>query len=600
MVPYAANYHHSHSQQAPPIAYSAAQHNVKQPQNPSAPSANAFAFTARKESVQMVQGHISAPEHNTAGLGPATQGQFTMHVTRIETVVEEITVVGHAVREQPLAIEARVEEVECDVKVEEDSCFEKCIDCCCASYDCSCTIKIGNLFHQRQLISDKTLKEASHLGGKEVKNILFSLLGDALRRTWVILQLIFAIVNLGFSIAVFVAGNNEAFNIFHLALSIFSTVLVIIDSLMVFYNSCQKTNENKKHPFDMFRLIITEIILFPLLICNFFEVSITDGNVGTVASIIGLVLLAVDSIIFIVTVFLTRLYMIIAAIMRLKKHFKHIQDDQNSRKYKSIVITYASFFLIYVMFQMVTQVFMLVIISGRIRYDHLNRPGVNPTSGTEIPNGIDIFYRLNAMVNPTNETGIPSNDHMGVYVSPRLWYMIAVMSFLPLFGYLNYFVMTKYWTQEFPILMALVSSAVKSEKKIPERLLAKKVDNLHNVNVCKKLRLPFKSPVVAIICIVYTTFLVTFLVCGIYSFEESFFLQSFFQFEALSFEWGVFILGASIYTAIANIYVIVVAIVSLFIIITVVLFIILIIFTIIVTLLLFLCDMHDKICGKST
>ncbi|XP_064388452.1 uncharacterized protein LOC135336533 [Halichondria panicea] len=184
MVPY----HHSHSQQAPPIAYSAPQHNVKQPHNPSAPSANAFAFTARKESVQMVQGHISVPQNNTAGLGPATQAQCTVRRIRREiTVFEEIAVtsvplgVGHAaVREQPLAIEARVEdseEVECNVEVEVDSCFEKCMNCCCLAYDCSCTIKIGNLFHKNQFISDTKLKEASREGRKEVKNILFSLLG---------------------------------------------------------------------------------------------------------------------------------------------------------------------------------------------------------------------------------------------------------------------------------------------------------------------------------------------------------------------------------------------------------------------------------------
>ena len=567
MVPY----HHSHSQQAPPIAYSAPQHNVKQPHNPSAPSANAFAFTARKESVQMVQGHISVPQNNTAGLGPATQAQCTVRRIRREiTVFEEIAVtsvplgVGHAaVREQPLAIEARVEdseEVECNVEVEVDSCFEKCMNCCCLAYDCSCTIKIGNLFHKNQFISDTKLKEASREGRKEVKNILFSLLGNALRMVWVILQLIFALLNLSFSIAIFAAGNNELFNIIHLVLSIISTGLVIIDSFVVFYRSCQKTKPKKEnHPFDLFRLLITEIILFPLLICNFFEVSLSDGNVDTMATtIIGLVLLAVDSMIFIATVFLIRLYMVIAAIMRLKKHFKDKKFQnykatvQNSKNYKATVIGYSYFFLVHVIFQMISQVLMFVIISSRIRYDHQNRPGVNPTSGT-------VIRSTDEMGGVFNQTSGTSVDDVGVYVSPRLWYMMIVMSFLPLFGYFTYFVVTKYWLQEFPALMGFVLAIIKKEDTKEDEgfnSLDEKCYDLHKVNVCIKILLPFKSPFVVLICFAYTTLVVAFFLCAGVQFDGKgllFFLSI--DIQALSIEWSQFVFGAGIFIILANLYV---------------------------------------------
>ena len=582
VVPYAANHHHHHSQsQQAPIAYSesvAAQHSVKQAQNREA-SANAFLFSARNESVKMVQGHIHVPQNNMEGLGPATEGQCTMRIVRTErTVVEEITVsvppgVGHAVREQPLAIKARIddsEEVEYNDEVEGDSCFEKCMDRCCVSYDISCTIKIGNLFHQKQLISDRTLKDASREGRKKVKNIVFSLNGDTIRMVWVILQLIFALVNLCFSIAIFVTGNNELFNIFHLVLSIFSTVLVIIDSLVVFYRSwqkkrlgnCQETKpKNEKHPFDIFRLIITEIILFPLLICNFFEVTLTDGNIDTEATtIIGLVLLAVDSIIFIATVFLIRLYMVIAAIKRIKKHFKD-ESNQKSKKYKATAIGYSYFFLIHVIFQMITHVLMFVIISSRIRYDHLNRPGENSTNGT----GIISTDSMGGIFNQTSGTEIISSNEMGgvfngtgaddigVYVSPRLWYMMTVMSFLPLFGYFTYFVVTKYWLEEFPALVGLASAILKKEEEIS---LDEKCYELHNANVCTKLRLPFKSPIIVLICFGYTTLIVAFFLCAGIQFNGVglFFFFSI-NIQALSIEWAGFIFGTGIFIILANLYV---------------------------------------------
>ncbi len=181
-----------------------------------------------------------------------------------------------------------------------DSCCRRCTDDCCLQ---SCTCIFGNPFSRgdrkgtlkkKEPILTETLRKGRAEGLSDFKKAIFPLIPDLLRMVWVIFELAIVIVGLVLSVVSLSLNQNRVFNIIHLVLINISTLLALVDGIFTLKNSktCRKlcskckadpNNSNKEdkneteegccgkcyshcsNTFDIMRLILSEVIFYPLL-----------------------------------------------------------------------------------------------------------------------------------------------------------------------------------------------------------------------------------------------------------------------------------------------------------------------------------------------
>ena len=233
----------------------------------------------------------------------------------------------------------------------------------------------------------------------------FPLVQDTIRDIWVIAELLIVLMACALSITSFVKGNRDSFNIFHLALTCFSTVLASVDAFLTLKEckSCkackrlvQETEVEEEPPkveqtrcykckstcktFSNFaRILLAEIMLYPLLVCDFFELITGDGYKGeSVEDRVSFALFILSSISLILYVYITCILILIGTIYNVHKQRQPIVKEAEVRqqhKYnKSIAkdaLYFQGFFFIHTLGQMITQVMMLVAIGAKI--EHVNK-----------------------------------------------------------------------------------------------------------------------------------------------------------------------------------------------------------------------------------
>ena len=328
--------------------------------------------------------------------------------------------------------------------------------------------------------------------------------------------------------------------------------------------SCYK---NKCRPFcksatDAIRIILTEVILYPLLICDIFEV--TTGRAFESSSHVdrlGAFLFIVSCIYFILYVYVARIVILVGTIrnvtgIRTPERRMENKDARNERYYNRKVrksaIWYQTSFAIHMVLQMLAQVLMLIAIGAKIRYDNRH------------------LYRTDLE---------DSDDEMKIRVSGHLWFMIISGYFLPFMGFLSFFVVTFYWSQEFPIgiyvdmisLMKMTACGGEDVAKLGDKMEGGKEDaqkiashfekldsdfhTLRETTVFAKLSYPFKKPGLIIICMIYTALLLSFVLCASLTVGESGDLLV----QILNGGgWVIYYLLAIVFGIIANLYVLLV------------------------------------------
>ena len=318
------------------------------------------------------------------------------------------------------------------------ACCGKCHDVCTGS--CNCL---------HLLIMTNALRRARSKGWKMISIVIFPLLQDIVRDIWVTVELATVLLALLLSIVTFTHNQMDIFNTVHLALAILSGILATIDAIYTLRHckSCKKcccehrnfadedneTNNCKgkcyscfRNTLDIFRLILTEILFYPLLICDIFEAITGKAHEGaTHIDRVGFTLFILSCLSLVLYVYVARIIVIIGMI-------KNITDvrtpsneiDTNGTLYqcktKRSALCYLIYLFIHVVSQMLAQLLMLVAIAAKVRYDnrHLYEPG---------------------------------NMDESVHVSGYLWYMLAAGYVIPIMGFSTFFVVTYYWTQEFPV-----------------------------------------------------------------------------------------------------------------------------------------------------
>lgn len=366
-------------------------------------------------------------------------------------------------------------------------------------------------------------------------------------------ELFTVLVVFSLSVTSFVKGNQEIFNAFHLALTILSTLLAIIDAFFSLKEckSCKAcaqlvrgtksdSNENDcpeeketcckkctsacKTFSDFARILLTEILLYPLLVCDLFEVITGDGYNGeSVTDRVSFSLFILSSLSLILYVYIARILILIGTIYNVHKQRQPIVKEADvcqQHKYdKSIAngaLYFQVFFFIHTLGQMIAQVIMLVAIGAKI--EHTNKEFNNDCRPLQT-----------------------------VCVSPTLWYMLVAGWIMPICGFLTFFIVTYYWVQQFPIGLCIdfvrimqmpgvddllyaeehfKKSNANTEKKIEAvaaRLVANFVridkletqfNDMRNKGASKKIFYPFESPVLIILCLIYALLQLGFIICA--------------------------------------------------------------------------------------
>jgi hypothetical protein len=308
-------------------------------------------------------------------------------------------------------IEAKLRETSSDDEELEDrtSCYSQCIDTSCQAYacfmpNCKTTIK------QEPLLQTEALRKGRTEGSKDFWTAVLPLFTCTWRWILIVIDLALVFLGLFLSITSLSLDENRVFNIAHLVLAIVSAVLAIIDAgyAVISCKSCTCDTNSCccscwTNFFDFSRLILSEVIFYPLLICDIFEVIVGRGFEQTGAGdIVGIVLFVVSLVSIILTVYIARIVVLLVVLCN-AKHVRTPDEKEESRQsvcekeyneeIRRSACRYQLSFCIHVILQMLTQILAYIAIAAKIRYDNRH------------------FYRI-------------GNTDESIHVSSYLWYMM--------------------------------------------------------------------------------------------------------------------------------------------------------------------------------
>ena len=443
----------------------------------------------------------------------------------------------------------------------------KCLDYCCQACACSPSAVCGNPFGRRPKeaegdvparrvteIMTPVLRRGRTTGLKLFKNIAFPLVNDIVRDVWIVTELVAILIALGLSAASFSLGSQQnelrIFNSIHLALAAFSTLLAIIDAITNLSqcrsckqckqkccnqnagtgqrrtrdpeSSCRKCANGCSTVSDTVRMLATELLIYPLLVCDMFEFIIAKPwkNPEPV-DIIGMLLFVFSLIALVLYVYVIRVVILGYLIKYVHKLRKPRRDDQAywdkcgyDPSISNSAVKFQAYFFLHIVGQMIGQILTLIAIGAKIQYD-------NRSCGD-----VDV-------------------DNCTIRISSFLWFMIASGYVLPVCGVLTFFIVTYYWVQEFPVGLCLdilsllqmpdintifypnetkqsiQKKAVNLAHNLNKPTLKQHFNNIHNKAVSDKVFFPFRSPVLVVLSIIYGAFQFAFILCATLAVDDS-------------------------------------------------------------------------------
>ena len=498
-------------------------------------------------------------------------------------------------------------------ELESKSCCSCCQNCCFQT--CSCNLsgiftrntqqRKGPELHKEELFTP-TLQKASVMGGSLIKKAIFPLVIAVAREVWVSLELATVLLGLILSIITVSFDDNQVFNILHLVLIILSSALAIVDATysLLRCQSCrlcyshitkgidheEKSEDGENNggnkclrclywcnrKLDVARLIVTEVLVYPLLVCDIFEIVVgrsfeSDDHTNR----LGFALFLLSCISLLLYVYIVRVIILGRSIRRLHK-YRTLDDKGNKMTVNkddlsnlSGALKYQISFFIHILMQMLAQIMMLIAIGAKIRYDNRH------------------FYE-------------PKNTDDTIYYSTPLIIMLVIAYISPTFGYLSFFIVTKPWAQEFPlgVFNTFLSQLKLCQAGGPENFLAdgddmneedeeklnknfagksfqklskrEKVERIkqfgfkftddfkkwRDISFLTKFEYPFKNPWMVMLCLFYASIQLIFIICAGVAVSDTGVAMS----QVLNGGgWVVYYIIAIIFGAIANAYAFLVA-----------------------------------------
>ena len=448
--------------------------------------------------------------------------------------------------------------------------------CCCCNCDVNCTINClntcclpcNNPFCKSQdaaketfQIFNETLQKGSEAGRAIFQEIIFPLIRPFTRDVIAISEFLVGLLGFILSVVSFTLGNNAAYNILHLVLAILSTLLGFTDMMVSLkfsaafaklikklrnrtpeqaqagknteaQNPNQKDEDTKEPSFlkkgwDTGRILVSEAILYPLLVCDLIEFIVDKGyEVNEPTDIVNLILFIISLVSLIFYVYIVRLAVLIAMVVHLQKcrtlepkqkkalvakwsaeneiltEKDEELDPDAARKARNFQI----YFILHVMGQMVAQIMMIVAVSLKIADDNRNRTLDSP-----------------------------------LHISSELWFMLVAGYIMPFLGILSFFIPTFYWVYEHENGLCLdflsllnmpgidhalypdgddMKEAYESIRKIASKLnagnkLKEDFRKLRDIDFTKKVSYAFRNPFLVAACLTYSFAQLAFVVVAI-------------------------------------------------------------------------------------
>ena len=336
------------------------------------------------------------------------------------------------------------------------------------------------------------------------------------------------------------------------------------------------SNKKKKikSAVDIVRLIVSELLVYPVLICSIFSVVTGRGYEGeTHLDRFGFTLFIVSCLSLLLYNYLIRMIALVGVLWGvtkvripseklLNRYNAQCQDYYDSSIHVS-AFSYLLYFVVHAFFQMVTQVLMIVAIGAKIDYEYNDfQKDQNVTTYTE-----SILYSSDLDESETT------------CCSGHLWYMIIWGYVSPTLGFLTFFIVTYYWSQEFPIGLCIDLIAIgrmkgkdyllklrghlKSEEAKAQRVfeqfykMQSDFKTLCDEPFSSKLTYAFKSPGLIFLCICYGVLQATFVICAAVTYDAD--MGTLVVHILNGGGWVLYYIVACVIGAIANLYVLLVA-----------------------------------------
>ena len=403
------------------------------------------------------------------------------------------------------------------------------------------------------------MEKASNQGLSMIKSIIFPSLPAVLQDAWVYLELMVSVAAFAFGI-VDIFSSRSAFKYSFFALIIISIILALTDGCLYFFQrgscargikACRKWMRERKHGgeadlesesthkhdahtkrkccklskksrerlntwFELGRNLITEILLYPLLMFDMFDfitsaVYQTQDSVGRT----NFGLFIIGGFYLILSVYIMRVFMVAGSMISL---LRIPSDNTASGDISSSMLVK---FCAHVCGQIIVH-FMIILVIGVKIFDE-NQQTMSNMNLTQIGN--ETIHNMT------------SSMSTGINASPFLIVAIILGGIIPLAGVLAFFVVNYYWMKEFSIgfwvnMVSLLrgksfAQAVfggeglsEAKNKVQEFLekskhqqVKKQLKRFKAPSFWTKFFFPIRIPLTALSGLVYDILLLTFLAC---------------------------------------------------------------------------------------
>ena len=408
------------------------------------------------------------------------------------------------------------------------------------------------------------MQKASNEGLNMVKSIVFPSLPAVLQDLWVYLELIISIIAFAFGLLdIFPIKDGLAFNYTYFGLATISMILALIDGFIYFFQlgscargirACKKKlrekhgNDNEDEQdqeetddddnddgqkkccglskkwkerfntwFEFGRNLLTELLLYPLLIFDMFD-FITgggyqpEGDVGRT----DFSLFVIGGFYLILSVYIMRIFMVAGSM------FSLIRIPTNKAAAEGSDTSLLIKFCAHILGQIVVHLMVILVIATKIN----NENRIITTS-----------------MNMTNSTMMEEEEDAGMNASPFLITAIILGWIIPVAGVSAFFVVNYYWMKEFSIgfwvnMISLLQGesfaetvfggegdapkqkALEFVEKSQYKKVKKQLERFKGPSVVTKFLFPARVPVTAISGLVYDIALLTFIACLMLTYDS--------------------------------------------------------------------------------
>ena len=414
---------------------------------------------------------------------------------------------------------------------------EKCCQHCIELQPCACPGDVS--------LPEFTpeMKTASYMGVLMMRKLLFPAMPKALRDLWVYAELGVTIILFVLSVISLSLENDRVFNFLYLALSSINLILALIDGFIHFVQlgSCAqyvrrcrskgqgdseddpesemdadnnterkcwqlspKWKKNINEWFELIRNILTELLIYPLLICDLFE-FIVGGSLlrSTAADRINFALFIIGGFYLFLSVYFMRIFMVITSLITLRRI--PVDASGGQQNYINLVTR----FCIHILVQLVTHATIIIAIGLKI---HQENPQPCPDGVTQCVNA-----------------------------SPFLVYAAIAGGVIPFIGVITFFFVNYYQMRELAVgfwidMLSLlqgesfadvvfqregVKAAKQKATKLADKLKLKTVKEqykkVQNIPEWVKVFYPMRNPILLSLGILYEILVISFIICLLYT-----------------------------------------------------------------------------------